>query len=128
MNKMRPEVAQQFEGISKINIVLTIIENVVFFVLGKWDYTVLIGSVWGLAMTSAFFYLITVSVPKAFRYEDVEMAQKAVKVSRLERMLVLGVGIVVALKFEAINAIAAIVPLLFTRISIGIYNLRRREE
>lgn len=128
MNNMRPEVANQFKEISVINVVLTAIENIVFLVLGKWDYTVLIGSLWGLIMTSAFFYLITVSVPKALRYEDVEMAQKAVKVSQMERMLVLGVGIVVALKFDFINAIAAIIPLLFTRISIGIYNLRRREE
>lgn len=125
---MDSDVIKQFKDICKINFVLTAIENAVFLVIGKWDYTVLIGSLWGFAMTSIFFYLISVSVTKALRFEDVQLAQKAMKVSQIERLLVLGVGIVLAIKLSFINAVAAIIPLLFTSISIRIYHFRRREE
>ncbi len=128
MKNMRPEVAHQFNEISKINFILTAIENLGFIIFAKWDYTVLIGSLWGLLMTEIFFYLISVTVPKALRYGDTEMAQKAVRVSNIERLFILGVGIVMAFKLNFINAVAALIPLLFTGISIKIYNFRRREE
>lgn len=128
MKNMRPEVAQQFKEISKINIILTAIENLGFLVFWKWDYTVLIGSLWGLLMTELFFYLISVSIPKALRYGDTEMAQKAVRLSNIQRLFILGIGIIAAFKISFINATAALIPLLFTGISIKIYHLRRREE
>lgn len=128
MKNMRPEVAQQFKEISKINIILTVIENLGFLVFWKWDYTVLIGSLWGLLMTELFFYLISVSIPKALRYGDTEMAQKALRLSNIQRLFILGIGIIAAFKISFINATAALIPLLFTGISIKIYHLRRREE
>ena len=128
MKNMRPEVAQQFKEISKINFILTAIENLGFLVFWKWDYTVLIGSLWGLLMTELFFYLISVSIPKALRYGDTEMAQKAVRLSNIQRLFILGIGIIAAFKLSFINATAALIPLLFTGISIKIYHLRIREE
>lgn len=127
MSKMVPAAVKQFEKVTKINVVLTAIENAAFLLLGKWDITVLIGSVWGLILTSIFFYQICISIPKALEMEP-EVASKHVKSGQVERLLILGIGIVGAFKLDFINRWAAIIPLLFTRISIMIMNFKGEEE
>ncbi len=127
MAKMEPAAAKEFERVTKINIVLTVIENIAFFLLGKWDYTVLIGSLWGLVLTSIFFYQICINIPKALEM-DPDIAAKHVKSGQVERLLILGIGIVAAFKLDFINRWAAIIPLLFTRIAIMIINFKGEEE
>ena len=128
MSKMDPAAVKQFEKVTKLNFVLTAIENIVFMVMGKWDVTVLLGSLWGLALTSFFFYRICITIPQALHMEDADLAAKHVTNSQTERLLVLGVGIVAAFKLEFINRWAAIIPLIFTRISIIILNFKGEEE
>lgn len=128
MPHMDKDALKQFEKISKINIVLTAVENLVFFLFGKWDITVFIGSLWGLFLTSLFFYQICVSIPKALRMEDPDLASKHVRTTQIERLFILGLGIVAAMKLDFINPWAALIPLIFTRISIMIANFKGEEE
>ncbi len=128
MSKMDPVAVKQFEKVSKWNVILTLIENVIFFALGKWDYTVALGSVWGLAFTSFFFYRICITIPQALHMEDADLAAKHVTNSQTERLFVLGLGIFGAIKLNFINRWAAIIPLLFTRISIMLLNFSGEEE
>ena len=119
---------ENFFKVSKVNIALTIVENIVFRVLGYWEIKVLAGSLWGLALTTAFFYSICVSVPKALAYGDPELAQKSIRASRTYRNIMLAVGVVIAMKVPVFNRWAAMIPLLFTRISISVLNFTREEE
>ena len=63
MDKHR--IDENFYKVSKINIILTVIENIGFLVFGHWDYTVLLGSLLGLGITTMFFYSICVSAKSA---------------------------------------------------------------
>ena len=56
MNNNR--IDENFYKVSKINIILTVIENIGFLVFGHWDFTVLLGSLLGLGITTMFFYSI----------------------------------------------------------------------
>ncbi|MBQ8603291.1 MAG: hypothetical protein IJ410_00400 [Oscillospiraceae bacterium] len=128
MSFKNTRIDKNFEKVTKVNIVLTLIENIAFFALGKWDYTVLLGSLWGLGMTTLFFFMICISVPRALALQDPDMAANAIKASQLKRTAVLAVGIVIAIKFPHFYWPAALIPLLFTRISIFTLHLDREEE
>jgi hypothetical protein len=91
-------IDESFFKVSKINILLTVIENIGFAVFGYWNYTVLLGSLLGLFITTVFFYSICVSVPKALRYGDADLAQKSIKASRSLRTIVMAVGLFIAIK------------------------------
>ncbi|MDD6186886.1 MAG: hypothetical protein PUB11_02375 [Oscillospiraceae bacterium] len=119
---------KNFEKVTKSNAVLTVVENIVFLVLKHWDYTVLLGSLWGFLMTTAFFYMICVSVPRALAFDDPDLASKKLRTSKMERTAVLAIGIIVAMKFPHFYWPAAVIPLLFTRISISLLHLEREEE
>ena len=125
---MFKNIDESFFKVSKINILLTVIENIGFAVFGYWDYTVLLGSLLGLLITTVFFYSICVSVPKALQYGDADLAQKSIKASRSVRTIVMAVGLFIAIKVPLFNMYAAMIPLLFTRISIALLNLKGEEE
>lgn len=125
---MHPVGMKHFVRVTKFNAVLTAVENVVFLLLSKWDFTVLIGSLWGLLMTSAYFYLICVSVPRALNNTDANVARKHIQATYLERMLVIALGVIIAFKVSFIHSWAAVIPLLFTRISISILYYKNNGE
>lgn len=124
----KQEIDKSFYKVSKVNIVLTVIENIAFLIFGHWDITVLLGSLLGLGMTTAFFYSICVSVPKALSHNDPDMAQKSIRASRSYRTIMMAVGLLIAIKLPFFNAFAAMIPLVFTRISIMVINFRGEEE
>lgn len=124
----KQEIDKNFYTVSKINIILTVIENIGFLFFSHWDYTVLLGSLLGLGITTMFFYSICVSVPKALSFADPDMARKSIKASRTYRTIMMAVGMLVAIKLPVFNAFAAMIPLLFTRISIMILNFKGEEE
>lgn len=127
MSKFDPVVISQAKQISAINLILTAIENVVFLVLGKWDYTVLLGSLFGWFIACLVFVLIGVSVQKAMQ-KDSHEAQNYMKLTYMGRMAVMAAGIFLAIKLSIFNWIAAILPLAFTRISIALLNLKKKED
>lgn len=128
MAKGNRKIDKNFEKVAKSNAVLTALENIGFLVFGRWSYTVLLGSLWGFLMTTIFFYMICVSVPRALALEDPDEASKRIRASRMERTAVLTIGIIAAIKFPYFYWPAALIPLLFTRISISLLHLEREEE
>ena len=123
--RLTPEAAVQMKKVTVFDVLLTVAENLIFFLLGKWDITVLTGSVWGFAVCVAYFYMRCASVPKALRLNDADLARKYVAAGRMGRMLVIVAGGVVALKVSSINALAALLPvLLFNRVSIVLMNMK----
>ena len=123
-----PVALKQFKRVVKFNSIMTIIENIVFLIIGKWDYTVLLGSLWGLLLACFFFYKICVSVPQILNMENPNMASRFAVTSQTQRLFITAFGIFIAFKVSFINAMAAIIPLFFTRISIVIINLIYKEE
>ena len=125
---MFKNIDESFFKVSKINILLTVIENIGFAVFGYWDYTVLLGSLLGLLITTVFFYSICVSVPKALQYGDAELAQKSIRASGSLRTVIMAVGLIAAIKLPWFNLYATAIPLVFTRISIALLNAKGEED
>ena len=123
-----PVALKQFKRVATFNTIMTIIENIVFLIIGKWDYTVLLGSLWGLFLACFFFYKICISVQQILNMENPNMASRHAVTSQTQRLFITGFGVFVAFKVGFLNAMAAIIPLFFTRISIVIINLIYKEE
>jgi len=126
-SKFDPEVASTTKKIFLLNICFTLIENIVFTVLGKWDITVLLGSLTGLSVTCGWYLLIILSVAKAMEMEP-KAAQLYMQKSALLRTGLLGVCIFIIIRVPFLNWVAGIIPLCYTRISIPIINMKKGES
>ncbi len=122
------EVYKNLEMVVKINIILTVIENIGFMLAELWDIKVLVGSIWGLTIACIYFYMICTSITSALRLDDTEMATKMVRQGQRQRMLVIVIGVIGAFFIPFMYWPAALIPLLFTRISILFIGFRKGDE
>lgn len=110
-------------------LILSALMEVVYIVIGKWNYFVLIGNIIGAGVSMLNFYLMALTVKRALT-EDAGSAKKRMKMSQQIRNLMMFVIIVAAASLTAFNIIpeeavseyiiALVLPLLFNRIIIAI--------
>lgn len=127
MGGLDPVVISETKRVSLCNLCLTALENIVFVVMGKWNVSVLLGSLFGWLIATACFVSLGISVQKAVVKEQKE-AQLYMQKTYMFRNLFMAVGIVAAIKLPGVNWVAAIFPLFFTRISITLLNTIRKKE
>ncbi len=126
MGNLDPAVIQSSKSITLYNCGLTVIENMVFLVLKKWDMTVLLGSLFGCLVACLCFLLIGISVQKAMEKEP-KRAQLYMQKTSMGRTLIMAASVFVAIKVSFINWVAVVVPLFFTRISISLIHLTKKK-
>ncbi|MBQ5910780.1 MAG: ATP synthase subunit I [Clostridia bacterium] len=97
--------------------VLSVLMQAVFLVIGYWDYTVLLGNLWGYSGAVANFFLMGLTVQKAVTKTE-EEARKTIKLSQTLRNMFILIIAVVGITVPFFNMWAAIIPLLFPRIAI----------
>lgn len=98
--------------------ILCVLMHAVFLVLGRWDLTVLWGSLWGAACAVLNFFLLGLGVQIAVSKEDPKEGKKVIQISHTLRFLLLGVMAIVGVTVPVFHSVAAVVPLLFPRIGI----------
>lgn len=97
--------------------VLSLLMQAVFLILKYWDYTVLLGNLWGYIGAVANFFLMGLTVQKAVTKTE-EEARKLIKTSQTLRNMFILIIAVVGITVPFLNMWAAIIPLLFPRIAI----------
>lgn len=117
--KLTAVVAKNLKKITVLNLLLTVVENIVFLAVGYWSVQVLAGSALGLAVSVLNFYLLGISVQKAMDKEP-KAAQAYMQSTYNGRMLIETVALIAAFVLPYFNGFAAVFPLIFTRISIMI--------
>lgn len=122
--------------------VLTLLMIAIFLIIGKFDFSVLLGAVIGYAAAVGNFFLMALSVQKAADAvqpaavpeeeaqeddgeekplsEDAREAKKRMQLSYTLRMLMMGVIAIVCVALPFVNSYAALIPMLFPRIVITI--------
>ena len=116
-NKIDSVVIKETAYIGVWALILSAAMQAVFLLLGKWEYTVLLGNILGAGAAVLNFFLMGITVQIAVAKEEKE-ARQTVKTSQSLRMLLLMVILVLALVLPCFNPIAAVIPLLFPRIAI----------
>jgi hypothetical protein len=126
MAKIDGVVAKETRYIAGITIILSILMEAVFLIIGMWSYKVLIGNILGAGVAVANFLLMGITVQNAVQ-KDEKDAASLMKVSQMLRNLMLLITALLAFLLPFINPAAAIIPLFFPRIAIFLIPVRDRK-
>ena len=117
MAKINPTVKSETLYIGCWVTILSVILQAVFLILGKWDYTVLLGNLLADVLSIGNFLLLGLTVQRAVEKEQDE-AKTMMKLSLTLRNVLLFVVIVVGIVLPWFNTWAVLIPVFFPRIAM----------
>lgn len=126
-SKIDPAVRKETLFIAGIVLALSAVMQIIFIVLGKWDYTVLLGNLLGAALAVGNFFLMGLTVQKVIGLEEKE-AKKKLQLSQQLRLLMMLVVCVIGAALSCFHTIAVLAPQFFPRIGVTIRGLTLKEK
>ena len=118
--KIDKTVIKETKYIAAFSVIFSCLMQAVFLIIGKWDYTVLLGNLWGIIISVGNFFVMGLFVQKAVTQSEDE-ARKTVKNSQSLRFMALLVLTIVGVCIpKAFHFVAVLVPLLFPQLAIFI--------
>lgn len=117
MKKLADAVISESRFIALISLLLSLLMQGIFLMIGKWSPSVLWGNLLGAGVAVGNFFLMAVTVQIAVEKDEKE-AKNTLKLSQSLRFLMLIVFAVVAYLLPAFHMVAFILPYLFPRIAI----------
>ena len=119
MQKIDKVVWKETKYIALWTLIFSAILQAVFLVIGKWDYTVLLGNLLSGTAVILNFFAMACSVQKAVE-QDPKDAKATLQLSKSGRMLALFVVTIIGVVLECFHLFAVLIPLIFPRIAIAI--------
>lgn len=98
---------------------MSIVMELVFLLIKRWNYTVLLGNLLGGSIAVLNFFLIGITIQNAVGKEQDEIKRK-VRFSYSMRMFLISLGIIIGVAFPCFNSVASVLPYLFPRIAISL--------
>ena len=126
MRKIDKVVVSESLYILYVSTILSLFIQSVFLLIGKWDYTVLLGNIYGLAAAVGNFFFMGYFVQLSLTKEP-DDAKKQIKLSHSVRLLAMFVLAIIAYVVPFLNIIAAVIPYLFPRIAIALRPLLKKD-
>ncbi len=126
MKKIDATVLRETKYIAIITLLLSVIMEAVFLLLGKWDISVLLGNVWGAIGAICNFLLMGITVQNALAKEEKD-AKTLVKFSQSARMFFLLAFAMVGYFVPMFHLVAVVIPFLFPRIAVSLRPLVIKE-
>ncbi len=109
-------------------LILTVLMEAVFLIIGKWDITVLFGGLLGAVTAVVNFFLMALGVQKSLEKEEKD-AKAGMKVSHSLRMVMLVVVCAIAALLPGVfNLAAVVIPLLFPSVGARLYGTIVKES
>ena len=127
MQKINETVKKETIYISAVTIALSGVMQAIFVLIGRWDYTVLLGNALSVVAAIGNFLLMGLTVQSALDMEAAD-AKKKMKASQTVRMLLLFCVAALGTALEIFNTITVIVPLFFPRIAAQIRPLFKKKN
>lgn len=118
MSSLDPTVKKETIYIALWTLILSVLMQAVFLVIGKWDVTVLTGNLLGGAAAVLNFLFMGITVQKAVD-KDPDEAKTMVRASQMYRMMGLILVAVVGFAVPIFHTLGVILPLLFPRVAIA---------
>ena len=118
MKRIDPTVLKETKYIAIWVIIFSVLMEAVFLIIGKWDYTVILGNLLGAMAAVLNFFLMGLTVQTALT-KDEKAAKNTIRVSQIYRTLLLVVIAAVGLLVPCFSGWTTIIPLLFPRIAIA---------
>ena len=128
MQKIDKIVWKETKYIAAWVLIFSVLMQAVFLVIGKWDYTVLLGNLLSATVSLANFLAMGITVQKAVQKEEKE-AKQTMKASGMIRtfgmFIVLLVGVLLP---QCFHLLTLIIPLIFPRIAVAIRPLWDKQK
>ncbi len=118
MERVDATVIKETKYIAVFVTLLSAVMQAIFLIIGKWDYTVLLGNLLSGGCGVLNFFLMGLTVQKAV-LKDVEDAKAKMKVSKTYRTLFLAVVLIIGFTVPCFNKWATVIAILFPRIAVG---------
>jgi hypothetical protein len=118
MKNIDSTVIKETKYIAAWVLILSLLLQSVFLIIGKWDYTVLLGNLLSGAVSVANFFLMGLTVQKALNKEEKE-AKNTLKVSQIYRNLLILAVLVVGVVLPYFSTWTVLIPIIFPRIAIA---------
>ena len=125
--KVDKTVIKETKYIASFVLILSVLMQAVFLMISKWDYTVLIGNLWGIIIAVGNFFVMGLFVQKAVT-QDEKDARQTVKASQSLRFAGIFVLAVIGILVPFLNSIAVVIPLVFPRIAIMLRPLMNKNQ
>lgn len=126
-NKVDPVVLKETRFIAAVALILSALMQAVFLVIGQWDYTVLLGNLWGVLLAVGNFFLMGLTVQHCLTLEP-DDAKKKMKLSQQGRLLMLLVLCMIGAALSCFNTIALLIPQFFPRLGVTIRGLTLKDK
>lgn len=127
MKKIDDTIVRETKYIAVWVIILSAVMEAVFLIIGKWNYTILLGNLFGGIVAVVNFLLMGMTVQRAIAGSEKD-ASTLMKFSQTMRTIFLFVSAILAISLPFFNGAAAIIPLFFPRIAIAFVPLRDKQK
>lgn len=118
MIKPNATVKNETRYIALFCVILSIIMQIVFILLGKWTYKVILGNILSLMVAILNFFVMGLTVQKAVTLEESD-ARKLMRSSQNLRNAGIFIAVVIGVVAPCFNTVAVIVPVFFPRIAVS---------
>lgn len=115
--KIDKTVIKETKYIATFVIAFSVLMQTVFLIIGKWDYKVLFGNLWGDAVAISNFFVMGLYIQKAVCQEEKE-AKKTIKTSYSLRMMSVLVFTAIGVVIPIFSWITVTFPLVFPSVAI----------
>lgn len=118
MKNVDKTVIKETKYILTFVVLLSVIMQLVFVVLGRWDYKVLLGNILSGTAGVLNFFLMGIGVQKALT-KDEKDAKATIKLSQTYRTLFIAVVLIIGFAVKVFNPLAVVIGMFFPRVAVS---------
>ena len=118
--KIKNAVVRETVRIAIGEVVVLLLMYIVFFLVDRFDRSVVLGGLLGAFCNILYFFLMCMGLNSALAQPNQKSQKKSMTVSYYLRLAVLGIGIAIGLKMDCFHNIAVVVPVLMNRPIIAV--------
>ena len=119
MKKIDSAIIRETAYIFAFTLIFSALMQAVFLVIGKWNYTILLGNLLGGLAAVGNFFIMGLSVQSALGKEEKD-AKSTMKLSQMLRTLLLFIIAVIGHAAPCFNLLAVVIPYIFPRFAIAL--------
>lgn len=127
MKKIDKTVRKETLYIFLFTLVMSVFMESVYLIIGKWDYTVLLGNLLGAFAATGNFLIMGITVQNALE-KDEKDAKNLMKFSQSLRMFLLFAVALIGHLVPFFNLIAVVIPFIFPRIAVTLRALYIKKQ
>lgn len=117
MKKIDPTVLKETLYISAWVLILSVLTQAIFLIIGQWDYKVILGNLLSGSVAILNFFLMGLTVQSAVTKEEKE-ARSAIKLSQLYRFLFVVIVVIIGIVAPCFSNWTVIIPIFFPRVAL----------